>query len=138
MLLELELLLLPLINFLKGEAYSCPQVSATEYLTASATTAEATEPSKATEASSAEEVSEATEDVLHGHTSTAEATSARGATADTCMTELVIALALLGIAEYIVCLGKLLELLFSFLVPRVLVWVILYGELTIGLLQLIG
>ena len=54
------------------------------------------------------------------------------------MTELVIALALLGIAEYIVCLGKLLELLFGFLVPRVLVWVILYGELTIGLLQLIG
>ena len=54
------------------------------------------------------------------------------------MTELVVALALLWIAQYVIGLSKLLELLFGLLVPGILVGVIFDGELAVGLLQLFG
>ena len=54
------------------------------------------------------------------------------------MTELVIALTLLRIAQYVIGLSQFLELLFGFLVPRVLVGVIFDSELAVGLLQFVG
>ena len=54
------------------------------------------------------------------------------------MTELVVALTLLWIAQYVIGLSKLLELLFGLLVPGILVGVIFDGELAVGLLQLFG
>ena len=53
------------------------------------------------------------------------------------MAELVIACLLVGVAEYAVCLCRLLELFLGFLVARVLVGVILDGQLAVGLLYVV-
>ena len=137
LLLNLELLLHALVDLLQSEANTCSEVGATLYLTATATTSEATE-IKATEATTSEEVSKATEDILHGHPCSAETTTASSTAADTSVTELVIALTLLRIAQHVIGLSQFLELLFGFLVPRVLIGVILDSELAIGLLQFVS
>ena len=138
LLLHLELLLYALVDLLEGEADASAKVGAAQDLTATAaTTAEASEV-KASEATTSEEVAEAAEDIFHRHAS-AEATATTGSAAtDTGMTELVVALALLWIAQYVIGLSKLLELLFGLLVPGILVGVIFDGELAVGLLQLFG
>ena len=137
LLLYLELLLYALVDLLKREADASAKVGAAQDLTATAAAAEASEV-KATEATTSEEVAEAAEDIFHRHAS-AEATATAGSAAtDTGMTELVVALALLWIAQYVIGLSKLLELLFGLLVPGVLVGVIFDGELAVGLLQFFG
>ncbi len=54
------------------------------------------------------------------------------------MAEAVVTGALVGVGQYVVGLGRLLELLLGLLVAGVLVGVILYGGLAIGLLYRIG
>ena len=138
LLLHLELLLYALVDLLKREADASAKVGAAQDLTATAATSAEASEVKATEATTSEEVAEAAEDIFHRHAS-AEATATAGSAAtDTGMTELVVALALLWIAQYVIGLSKLLELLFGLLVPGILVGVIFDGELAVGLLQLFG
>ena len=137
-LLDLELLLHALLYILEREAYTGAEVRAAERLTSAATAAEATKASEV-KAATAEEVAEAAEDILHAHAAAeSSSTAASGTATDTGVTELIVALALVGVAQHVIGLGQLLELLLGLLIPRVLIWVVLDGELAIGLLQLIG
>ena len=54
------------------------------------------------------------------------------------MAELIVALALLGVGEDLICLGGLLELLGRVLVALVAVGVVLHREFAIGLLDIVG
>ena len=138
LLLHLELLLYALVDLLEGEADASAKVGAAQDLTATAATSAEASEVKATEATTSEEVAEAAEDIFHRHASAEATATAGGAASDTGMTELVVALALLWIAQYVIGLSKLLELLFGLLVPGILVGVIFDGELAVGLLQLFG
>ena len=138
LLLHLELLLYALVDLLEGEADASAKVGAAQDLTATAATSAEAAEVKAAEATTSEEVAEAAEDIFHRHASAEATATAGGAATDTGMTELVVALALLWIAQYVIGLSKLLELLFGLLVPGILVGVIFDGELAVGLLQLFG
>ena len=138
LLLHLELLLYALVDLLEGEADASAKVGSAQDLTATAATSAKASEVKATEATTSEEVAEAAEDIFHRHASAEATATAGGAAADAGMTELVVALALLWIAQYVIGLSKLLELLFGLLVPGILVGVIFDGELAVGLLQLFG
>ena len=96
---------------------------------------EASEPAEV-KASAPEEVAEAAKYILHGHTATTEASASCSTAPYTCVTELVIPLAFLWVAQYVVGLGKLLELLLSLFVSWIFIWMVLDGELAVGFLEL--
>ena len=74
-----------------------------------------------------EDVAEMREDIFHGHSASAEAAGALHSG----MTELVIPLSFLRVGQHLVCFSCFLEFLFSFLVARVLVRVVLYRFLAV-------
>ena len=98
-------------------------------------TREASEPAEV-KTSAPEEVAEAAKYILHGHTATTEASASCSTAPYTCVTELVIPLAFLWVTQYVVGLGKLLELLLSLFVSWIFIWVVLDGELAVGFLEL--
>ena len=137
-LLDLEFLLHALLYILEREPYTGAEVRAAERLTSAASASEATKASEV-KAATAEEVAEAAEDILHAHAAAEASSTAAGGTAtDTGVTELIVALALVGVTQHVIGLGQLLELLLGLLIPGVLIGVVLDGELAIGLLQLVG
>lgn len=92
-------------------------------------------------ASASENIAESGEDILHRHASgavEAATTGAAEALRAHVVAELVVFGAFIGIGKHVVGLGRLLELLFSFLVVGVAVGVIFYGESAVGFLQLLG
>ena len=101
-------------------------------LASTATTATAAKAESATE-----NIAELRENVVEVETCTAKSAATKTATGGV-KAELVILLTLLGVAEHVVGLGSLLELLFGFLVARVLVRVVLDGKLLVGVLDLVS
>ena len=89
----------------------------------------------AASAAPSEEVAEHGEDVVHAHA--AGAIAAARAALERLVPELVIALALLGVVQDVVCLGRFLELLLGRLVAGVAVGVVLHRELAVGGLYLV-
>ena len=75
------------------------------------------------------------EDIIHIHGGTEVVETAH--TTRTRKSELIIALALLRIMQYIVSLSSFLKLLLSFLVARITIWVIFDGNRSIRLLYLV-
>ena len=63
------------------------------------------------------------------------AESAAWRTAHTGMTELVVTGALVLVAQYAIGFGRFLELLFRFLIARILVGVVLDSQFTVGFLD---
>lgn len=109
-LLDLELLLYALLDILEREAYTGAEVRAADDLTSAATATEATKAAEV-KATTTEEVAEAAEDILHAHAAAEASCAAAGGTAaDTGVTELIVALALVGVAQHVIGLGQLLEL----------------------------
>ena len=84
---------------------------------------------------SAEDVAELAEYVVHR---AAPLRSASSSAVHASVSELVVALTFVGIAQHLVSLSRLLELLLCLFVARVLVRVVLYGFLSVSLLYLIG
>ena len=90
---------------------------------------------KTTAAVSAEKIAESREDVVHAHA--ASTIAAAGAALKRLMSELVVALALLGVVKDVVGLGRLLELLLGRLVAWIAVGVVLHRKLAVGGLYLV-
>ena len=134
LLLDFEFLLDALVDLLEVETYPSSEVSATHHVTPSSAR-EASEPAEV-KASAPEEVAEAAKYILHGHTATTEASASCSTAPYTCVTELVIPLAFLWVTQYVVGLGKLLELLLCLFVSWIFIWVVLDGELAVGFLEL--
>ena len=134
--LQLEFLFNTGCNVLQVQFHLYTKVGATEFaLLRTATTAtKTTESAKASEsAATSEDVAKHREDVVHRH-----ALSAIAATCSTThsgMAELVITGTFVLVAQYAISFCRFLELLFRFLVTRILVWVILDGHFTIGFLD---
>ena len=83
-----------------------------------------------------ENIAELRENVVEVEASSTKPAATKAATGGV-KAELVILLTLLGVAEHVVGLGSLLELLFGFLVARVLVRVVLDGKLLVRVLDLV-
>src|SRR5262249_12659074 len=93
-------------------------------------------PAAAEDVAEAEQVAEIAEDVLEaGERVRIEA--ARADAADARMPEAVVQRSLLGIRDDRVRLGRLLEVLFGLVVPRIAIRVILQRELPVGALDLL-
>ena len=105
--------------------------------TASTATKEVTKTAKSTE--TAEQVTELAQDVFHRHASAIAATTHLLAG----KTELIITGTLVGVAEDVIGLGSLLELLLGGLflgigLALLLIGVVLDGQLAVSLLQVVG
>ena len=81
----------------------------------------------------AKDAPELREDVVHAHSSALETA---GAAIHSGKAKLVVTGLLVGVAQHVVGLGSLLELLLSLFVTRVAIRVVLQGQLAVGLLQL--
>ena len=139
-LLYVELLRSSLGRLFQREAYLQAQVLAARLLLGCPTASETTETAEATEAPgmSAKDVTEGREDILHVHASVTTASSSEASVAiQSGMSELVITLTLLVVAQYAVCLGGLLELLLRLLVAGVVVRVVFEGHLAVSLLYVL-
>src|SRR5574344_2192783 len=99
--------------------------------------AEAAEARPAAAAVSAENVSEHGEDVLHVHAAGPAEASGAGSALERLMAELVVTLALVGVMENVIRLGRFLELLLGDLVAGIAVGMVLHRELAIGGLDLV-
>ena len=136
-LLDFEFLLRSGGDFLKGELHLHAQVAAAiDAFRLTAAASETASAKGAAEAVSAEDVAEHAEDVVHREASGAEAACAAHAL-HTVGPELVVARALLLVAQHAVCLGSLLELLLGGLVARVAVGVVLDGQRLVRLLYFV-
>ena len=102
---------------------------------AAAKAAKASETAKASATAhvATEDVAKHGEDVVHVKPLASETASATHAG----MSELVVACTLVGVAENVVGLGGLLELLLGFLVARIAVGVVFDGHFLVGLLYLV-
>ena len=119
-------------NFLQREFHLQAQVATFEL----GRTATATAATKSAEAHVAEDIAELSEDVAKVHA--LESAAAKSACAiHACCAELIVACALLGVAEHLIGFSGLLELLLGFLVARVAVGVVLDGHLLIGFLDFV-
>ena len=117
--LQFEFLLYALGYLLEAELDLDAEIRATEAtrLLAATTATEASESAKASMAT--EDVAKHREDVVHRHA--LSAISATGSAAHAGMAKLVVASALVVVAQYLVGFGCLLELILGLLVARVLV-----------------
>ena len=97
----------------------------------------AAKPSEAAE-SAAEDIAEVAEDVVQVHAAGAETSEAAGCSVYACCAELVVAGTLVGVAQHVVGLRRLLELLFCLLVAGIAVGVVFDGHLLVGTLNLVG
>ena len=102
-------------------------------LAAAATEAAEVEAAEPASEAAAEHIGEVAEDVAEVH-----AGEVAGLTAHSGVAELVVTRLLVGIAQHIVRLRGLLELLLGFLVAGISVGVVLHGLLAVGLLYLVG
>ena len=134
LLFNLELFGYASSDFFESEFGFQTQISTAVLLRSSRGTA-TTETAKTSEATTAKDVTEVWEDVVDvGKSATKSSSSCT--TFKSCFTKLVIALSLLGVAQYLVGFCRFLKLLFSFLVTRVFIWVIFHSYLTVSLLDL--
>ena len=136
-LLQLELLLYALGDLLERELHLDAEVRSAEatcLLALSATTTEATKSAEAT--MTTEDVAKHREDVVHRHILSAIAATSSATHAS--VAKLVVASALVLIAQHLVGLSSLLKLILGLLVTRVAVGVILDGHLLICFLDLVG
>jgi len=84
----------------------------------------------------AEYVAEMTENVFHIHPASVSAKPA--SISQSCMTELVILLPLVGVAQDLICLCSFLEFFLSLLIPRVFIGVKTDSLFPVSLLKLFG
>ena len=99
-------------------------------------TATTTSTAAKTTESATENIAKVRENILETEALAAESAATKTATGGV-EAELVVLFTLFGVAEHIVGLGSLLELLFGFLVARVLVRVVLDGKLLVRVLDLV-
>ena len=93
---------------------------------------------KAAEAStSAEHVAKHGEYIVHGETAGTAESSESAFAARTVEAELIVLLSLLRVMQHVVSLGRFLELFLGFLVARISVRVILYGDFPICFLYFV-
>ena len=131
-----------ILSVVERELHADAQVCATALTGLGATCAgSAAESSKTAAEASSEDVAELSEDVVHAHAA-AFVEAASAATAEALRTHrvavTVVFLTLLLIAEDIVGLGSLLELLLGGLVAGVLVRVVFDGQLAVSFLDLVS
>ena len=119
-------------DFFEREAYLHAHVAA-PVLLLPASAAETAKPSE-----TAEDVAEVAEDVVEVHAAGAETSEAAGRAVHACRAELVVAGTLVGVAQHVVGLCRLLELLLGFLVAGIAVRVVFDGHLLVGTLNLVG
>ena len=120
-------------DFLVAERHLDLQVvSARRSGLATASTAAA----KTTE-SATENIAKVRENIFETEALAAESAATKATTGGV-KAELVILLTLLGVAQNVISFGSLLELLFGFLVARVLVRVVLDGKFLVGVLDLVS
>ena len=120
--LYLNLLIYTSSNILQRHLHLDTQIRTTVHAAASTRTSEATKPPEASEMPT-EDIAELREYIIHRHSP--EATACGRSSTYASMSELVVALAFLRVAQDIVCLGSFLEFLFSLFVSRVLVRMVL-------------
>ena len=131
--LYLDFFLYTFVYFFQGEFYSYSEVASAVYSAARRRTsaAKASESAKTAKASAAKNIAKHRENIVHVHSAAAKACLS----IYTCVSELVVTSSLFFVSENIVCLCGFLKLFFGFLVSRIFVRVILYGKLSVRLLQ---
>ena len=123
-------------HLLKGKFHTDSDITAPLYpMAASAATKSAKSTESATKVTS-KNITELAEDILHRESASAKSATS-GCSVYTCVSETVITALLVGIAEHIISLGSLLELLLSFSISRVFVGMILDGHFPVGLLYFV-
>ena len=120
-------------DFFEREAYLHAHVAAPVLALA----ASAAETSEAAE-SAAEDIAEVAENVVQVHAACSETAETAGCSVHACRAELVVAGTLVGVAQHVVGLRRLLELLFCLLVAGIAVGVVFDGHLLVGTLNLVG
>jgi len=136
---EGDLLLHPERGLLQGQFHIHRQVVAPGR-TGRATAAVTAEPSERTapEAATTERAEDVLEDVAEAGEALEAATGAAGAAAQPVVAVGVVCRALVAVAQHLVGLGGLLELLFAVRIVTVHVGMVLTGKLAVGLLYLLG
>ena len=131
---DLDFLLATTVDFLKGKFDLDTKVGSPQHTTCSATTAEAREAGaeSATAKQVAKDATKLREDIVHIHAALTIGAFHAG------HTELVVAGLLIGIAQHVISLGSLLELLLSLFVTGVTVGMVLQSQLAVSLLQFLG
>ena len=131
----LHLLLNSVHNLLKGKFHTDSYIAAPLYPLAASAAAKTAEATKTAAEMASENIPELAENILHRESAAAK-TACTCRTVNSCVAETVVTLFLVGIAQHIICLGSLLELLLGFLVSRILVGMIFDGHFPVGLLYL--
>ena len=130
--LDLDLLLDTGRDFLQVQLYLHTQVRpAVNPTAATRTAAKPAETSEATKVTT-EDITELREDIIHGET-----TRALRSAPDTRMTELVVTLTFLRVAQHVIGLCRLLEFLLGILITRILIRMVLNRLLTVRFLYLL-
>ena len=133
--LYLNLLIYAGSDILQRHLHLDTQIRTTVHAAASTGTTEATKASESSEMP-AEDIAELREYIVHRHSP--EATACGRSSTYASMSELVVALAFLRVAQDIVCLGCFLELFFGFFVARILVRMVLDCFFSICFLYLVS
>ena len=95
--------------------------------------AESASAKTAESSTSAEHIAKHAEDIIHTETARTAETAKASAAGRTVKSKLIILLSLLRVMQYVICLGCFFEFFLSFLVSRITVGMIFYGNFSICL-----